>query len=189
MSETLAATLDESTMGEDVTEGTPFWNYSMRLYREQGIEENCLEYQDCCNANVNLLLFCCWAGAQRRQFSADELASASELIHNWDQQVVQQLRQLRQLVKKVDIAEHVFANEEDEPDTQVFRGQIRELELIAERIVQDSLYQWWQELPDYIGVDIESAVAGNINSYLSLLGADTVEVTHPLVQAGFRVQL
>ena len=44
----------------------PFWRYSLGFYRRSGVEQACLGLQNTCGADVNLLLFCCWMGAQGR---------------------------------------------------------------------------------------------------------------------------
>ena len=168
-----ATTLDTTHQQENV-----FWVYSQALYQTTDVEKICLAYQQKLACNVNLLLFCCWAGVQGRQFSAEEIASAADLIRNWDSQVVQQLRQLRQLVKSV-----------DETDAHAFREQMGELEIIAEQIVQNSLYQWWDELPDYQRVESQVAVVENINSYLAQFDSEFVTKDNPLVVAALTVRL
>ncbi len=160
-----------------------FWQYSQDLYSVAGVESSCLNWQNDYQANVNLLLFCCWSGEQRKQFTASEMATVGALIDSWDRQVVQQLRQLRQLLKTVNDADSVYAGIQDDLDAEAFRKQILELELIAERIVQDSLYQWWQELPDYIGADRNTAVIENLNGYLLSLDCEGIDTTHPIVRA------
>ena len=39
-----------------------FWDFSLEIYAKPGVAQACLALQDECGADVNLLLFCCWAG-------------------------------------------------------------------------------------------------------------------------------
>ncbi len=175
--------------GDPVASSNPFWEYSLRLYAAPGVERYCLDLQRKQGANVNLLLFCCWTALQCRQLGADDIASAADAIDGWDKQVVQQLRQLRQLIKAVDEVEYLGTRPQVELDGPAFRAQLESLELIAEQIVQENLYAWWQNLPATAAVPAPIALLSNLNTYLNLLGIDQAEqVTedHVLFDAAFR---
>ncbi len=170
----------------------PFWEYSLQLYAAPGVENYCLDLQRRQGVNVNLLLFCCWTALQCRQLGSDEIASAAAAIDSWDKQVVQQLRQLRQLIKAIDELEHLNNSAQVELDGPAFRAQLKSLELIAERIVQENLYAWWQNLPATAAVVAPTALLSNLNTYLNLLGvdeADWLTEDHFLVEAAFRPEL
>ena len=157
-----------------------FWQYSLCLYQAQGVEQYCLEWQNRHGANVNLVLFCCWAGCQGLALSQNQLREFEVLIAGWDQQVVQPLRNVRQALKQ-------------QQTDDALRQQVFDAELTAEKVVQDKLYQWWRELPRTTAVDKEPVLADlqrdNLNAYLQLLGIKSVDVSHSLVQAAGSVNM
>ena len=54
-------------------EETPFWQFSGAVYAHPGVAEACLDLQDRHGLDVNLLLFCAWAGVQGRVFDGGDL--------------------------------------------------------------------------------------------------------------------
>ena len=42
------------------TQGSPFWKFSLGYYRGAGVSEACLELQDRCGVDVNVVLFLLW---------------------------------------------------------------------------------------------------------------------------------
>ncbi len=159
----------------------PFWDYSLGLYSQPGVEKYCLGLQQNHGANINLLLLCCWAAARQRLLEKQEIASAASLIASWDRQVVQQLRQLRRTLK---LAENTLDNELAGP---ALREEIEDLELIAERIVQENLYGWWQGLPESKSVDTGTSMLGNINTYMKMLGSEEITEDNVLFQAAMKI--
>ena len=63
--------------------GSPFWRFSLRLYRLPGVAEACIKLQEESGADVNLLLFLLWHGVQQRRVSADEVARLDQKIAAW----------------------------------------------------------------------------------------------------------
>ena len=51
-------TMAEPSSSSD--QGSPFWRFSLQLYRLPGVAEACIELQEKCGADVNLLLFLLW---------------------------------------------------------------------------------------------------------------------------------
>ena len=39
-----------------------FWDFSLEVYAKEGVADACLRLQDDLGIDVNMLLFCCWAG-------------------------------------------------------------------------------------------------------------------------------
>lgn len=151
----------------------PLWRYSLAHYARREVAETCLALQDGSDANVNLLLFCCWLGCRGELLTSGQLAEARLLVGEWDRSVVQPLRQVRRFLKQ-------------SADTA---GQMLEavsaLELKAERIVQDRLASWWLEVganPERSGD--ESLVAErqrqNLTLYLAWLQAPPLPKDSPL---------
>ena len=53
---------------------SPLWRYAVPLYAKTGVAEACLELQGRHGLDVNLVLYCCWTGAEGHQLTADEIA-------------------------------------------------------------------------------------------------------------------
>lgn len=78
-----------------------FWQFSVRVYQQASIQQVCLELQNRCGANVNLLLFCCWSGIQGyRHLEISELREYLASIYQWHHAITLQLRRLRNCVPK-----------------------------------------------------------------------------------------
>ncbi|MDM3870868.1 TIGR02444 family protein [Porticoccus sp. W117] len=137
------------------------WHYSLALYKE--IEPWCLQMQDDHNANVNLLLLCCFAGSRGCCLTIDQLSDAENAIASWDEQVVQPLRQLR---RQLPLMQHGDAKQ-----------LLLDAELKAEHHIQSQLWQWWQQQPESDRPADATAIAANLNLYISQLGASLTPAT------------
>lgn len=152
----------------------PLWQYSLAHYGRQEVAEICLSLQDNIDANVNLVLFCCWLGFRGERLEADELAEAVLLIGEWDKQVVQPLRQVRRYLKQ-----------SVESASQMIEA-VSTLELTAERIVQDRLASWWLEGAARVkkegagGSIVVELQQQNLAIYLALLNAPPPSMHSPL---------
>ena len=76
-------------------QGSPFWRFSLRFYREPGVAEACIALQEEAGVDVNLLLFLLWHATQARRLSADEVATLEQKIGGWREATVIPLRALR----------------------------------------------------------------------------------------------
>jgi len=138
--------------------GNPFWAFSLTLYMREGVAAACLALQDRRALDVNLLLFCCWAGAHGRALSAAEVDSLIAATRDWRAQVVQPLRAARRWLKEA-------------PPTLAGAGELRQdikaSELAAEAIEQDILHQ---ALPIAGGAPCATILAANLRTYLTAEG-------------------
>ncbi len=108
----------------------PFWDYSLRLYGAPGVSEACLKLQDEYGLDVNLILFCLWAGTEGPgRITADELATALARTAPWQRQVVERIRWLRRTLK----LDELGATREL---VDQFRPAVQELEISAEHVEQ-----------------------------------------------------
>ena len=55
---------------------SPFWTFSLGYYRGAGVSEACLELQDNCGVDVNVVLFLLWMASQKRMLAADQVKVA-----------------------------------------------------------------------------------------------------------------
>ena len=114
--------------------GNPFWDYSLVHYGRPEVARACLELQEDVGANVNLVLFCCWLGSSGQVLTVQDLDEAEEIIRDWNEQVVEPLRGVRRFVQSEFAG---FADQEGPQD-------VKQLELRAERVVQNRLCNWWR---------------------------------------------
>lgn len=142
----------------------PFWDHALALYAAPGVEQACIGLQDRLGADVNLLLFCCWAGHRGHALSPAELDRLLAASESWQDEVVAPLRQVRRRLKQGDGASAAVAK---------LREAVKALELQAERIAQDRLLAC---LPLGAGAPSDAAVAANLALYLERLSGPVEEV-------------
>ncbi len=107
----------------------PFWDFSLRVYARPGVAQEALRLQDAAGQDVNLLLFCCWAGACGHELSAEEAHRLEAVSAGWREAVVRQLRAVRRYLKPL----------EGEDGISALRAAVKRQELEAERLQQDRL--------------------------------------------------
>jgi uncharacterized protein (TIGR02444 family) len=158
---------DTETKSVDTTsaeQGSPFWRFSLRLYRAPGVPEACIALQEEAGVDVNLLLFLLWHAAQKRALNAAELDGLEAAIAPWREATVVPLRQVRRALKSP--PDLVAA-----PSAEAFRNRIKAVELEAERLQQEAMYARVQPL--LLGREVLSATdaaRANIAAYESLRG-------------------
>ncbi|MBP2292186.1 TIGR02444 family protein [Azospirillum rugosum] len=104
----------------------PLWDFSLAVYARPGVPAACLDLQDRCGQDVNVLLFAAWAGlACGVRLSAEELTRIDSTIAPWRAEVVRPLRAVRRRVKGED---------------QSLYERLKSAELAAERVQQDRLF-------------------------------------------------
>lgn len=112
-----------------------FWQFSLSVYEEPSVAENCLHLQDAFSLDVNLLLFCCWCGCQGVALSPSLLAPVITFSAVWQQNLLAPLRTCRRWLKTGQ-----GSGIDDRPQTvQEIRTTLRQLELSAEKYQQSRL--------------------------------------------------
>lgn len=110
----------------------PFWRFSLNVYAAPGVEAECLALQATHDIDVNLLLFCAWAGAEERwRLAPADLDRLSEAVRAWQETVVKPLRSARRSLKTLG---------SEKPAAYDLRKRIAADELEAERIEQAILF-------------------------------------------------
>jgi len=126
----------------------PFWDFSLTVYGEPRVGAACLAAQDDHGADVNLLLLCCWLGFVGVKLTPESIRRLDALAEGWRAEAIQPLRalrtRLRQPVGPIDVAM-----------AGPVREQIKQAELLAEKVEQDLLYAALQTLPGRDGRDAE----------------------------------
>ena len=85
-------------MGADstgVTDSNPFWTFSLTLYDEPGVADACIELQDESGADVNLLLYCCFASTCDVPLTVSDLQAVEAAVSPWREEMVRPVRALR----------------------------------------------------------------------------------------------
>jgi len=145
--------------------GSPFWRFSLRLYRAPGVAEACITLQEESGADVNLLLFLLWHGVERRRVSAEEVARLDQTIAAWRERAVISLRAIRRTLKSPQgLVEAGTA--------EAFRTRIKAVELEAERLQQEAMYDLVRvSLLGETAASVADAARANVAAYESICRA------------------
>lgn len=114
-----------------------FWRFSLELYARPGVAETCLALQDAHGADVNMALFCVYAGMRRGLLAEAALDEAAARSAAWRAAAVAPLRALRRALK-ARISEGAALGV-DAAAAEAVRGEIKAAELAAERAQQAAL--------------------------------------------------
>jgi uncharacterized protein (TIGR02444 family) len=138
----------------------PFWTFSLALYAARDVAPACLRLQDRHGLDVNLLLYCCWAGCRGVALDAPAMAEILDLSADWMARIVQPLRKVRQTLKG-------GFGTMPKADCESLRSAVARLELEAERIEQDVLAA---ALPPATstGTSVRMAAKANLETYLGV---------------------
>ena len=119
--------------------GQGFWDFSLAVYRQAGVPEECLALQERLGADVNLLLLCAYLGATRNAVvDRNDIEAAVTASTAWHVDVVRNLRAARQALKPWDEGR----DKELQDSSRTLRSAVKKLELDAERIEHDLLANW-----------------------------------------------
>lgn len=122
------------------TGGSPFWRFSLQFYRMAGVADACIALQDQVGVDVNLMLFLLWNASLRRQLSRKQVEDLETRVAEWRNGVVIPLREMRRQLKSPPTLIEKAAAE-------AFRTRIKQVELEAERLQQESLFALAQASP------------------------------------------
>lgn len=153
----------------------PFWDYSLAHYARGEVAQCCLAYQNQHGANVNLLLFCCWLGSVGVVVDDQELVEVQALIEPWDHQAVQPLRAVRRFLSS------------SSQSTDAIMSRLQQVELMAEQVIQDDLFDWCLRKDITTNNDVGCGVWGtscqikNLNAYFLSLCCGAVPENSPLL--------
>src|SRR5215475_3076970 len=114
-------------------QGSPFWRFSLRFYRQAGVADACIALQEQAAVDVNLLLFLLWQATLKRAFTAAEVAALEGKIGPWREATVVPLRAVRRALKSPPALVEAATAE-------AFRTRIKAVELEAERLQQEAMF-------------------------------------------------
>ena len=142
-----------------------FWDFSLRTYRCRGVPEACLALQGGAGADVNLVLWCCWAGGRAAPLGDEVFRQALEFSVEWSDRVVKPLRSARRWMKSTGCGGSAV----DRDACMALRTGIKSVELRAEQLQQQAL----AALP-LAGTSEEGgprSIASNLIRYFEAIGA------------------
>ncbi len=141
------------------------WRYSTQIYQITDVENSCLQLQNQFDADVNILLYCCWAGEKKIPLSSEELSTMQATTAPW-QNILKPLRDARQMMKQ-----HVIPIPADQRQQTV--NNMSELELNAEHMEQLALEACVDITAKTPSAELSSTecCAQNLFTYLQMLNA------------------
>lgn len=145
-------------------QGSPFWRFSLAFYREPAVADACIALQEGAGVDVNLLLFLLWQSMQCRALTAAEVAAMDQKVGPWRDAAVVPLRAVRRALKSPPAL--VAAG-----TAEAFRTRIKAVELEAERLQQEAMYELASTSP--LGHDAPSpaeAARRNVAAYETMRG-------------------
>ena len=149
----------------ETQQGSPFWRFSLRFYRQPKVADACIALQEEAGVDVNLLLFLFWHATRRRALSAAEVAELEARIGVWRDTTVIPLRAVRRALKSPPALVAPATAE-------LFRTKIKAVELEAERLQQEAMYELAR--PSLLGRETsspEQAARANVAAYATICRA------------------
>src|ERR1700686_3536434 len=131
-------------------QASPFWKFSLGFYRGAGVSEACLELQDHCGVDVNVMLFLLWMASQKRVLAADQVKLLADKVRPWQIDVIGPIRSLRRMLK-------TDAPLLDKGSAELFRTKIKAIELESERLQQEAMYGLAESLKTESAASVEAA--------------------------------
>ncbi len=142
----------------------PFWDFSLAVWGREAVEPACLALQARHGIDVNILLFCGWAGRRGRTLDAADLGRLIDAARPWREAAVLPLRALRIWLKTQAAAPGGPA--------EALRVRIKACELEAEAI-QQALLVAAIAVPEGAvsgGGGAPALTAANLSTYFAALG-------------------
>jgi len=151
-------------MTASASSGSPFWRFSLRFYRQDGVADACILLQEEAGVDVNLLLFLLWHARRKRTLSASEIAELERRIAPWREMTVIPLRTMRRALKSPPTLV-------DGATAELFRTRIKAIELEAERLQQDAMHELaGASTMGTAAPSLEAAARANIEAYAATCG-------------------
>ncbi len=171
----MPAMSDSGTRG---AQGSPFWRFSLGFYRRPGVAQACIELQDQCGVDVNFMLFLLWLAFEKRRLSEADVEMVWDKVRGWNADVVVPLRKLRRMLKS-------DAPLVEPGPAELFRTKIKGIELEAERLQQEAMFELAQRLPLAEAASAaEDAARANISAYQRVAGREFLHVPIAVLLAG-----
>ncbi|MGC1779592.1 MAG: TIGR02444 family protein [Xanthobacteraceae bacterium] len=166
-------------MSEIETKATsPFWRFSLNFYRQAGVSDACIALQDGCGVDVNLLLFLLWLASEGRQVSPQEVKKFDDGVRSWRELTIVPIRDTRRKLKGA-------ATLVDPGQQEAFRNKVKAVELEAEQLQQEALYNFTKSGPLGTRAAPRNAARANVAAYAAAMGQNFPGGAVDLLAAGF----
>ena len=142
--------------GRELHYENEFWRFSLRVYSQDGVANECLSLQEALGLDVNILLFCAWLGTRGVVLCRELIEAASQATACWHDNIVRPLRRVRQQLKTQG---DTFAS---------LRTRIKALELEAEQVEQAMLFAYARSVPEPVSKRRADAIAQNVGEYIAM---------------------
>jgi uncharacterized protein (TIGR02444 family) len=141
-----------------------FWTFSLTVYGDPVVQKECLDLQDECGTDVNMLLFCAFVGAVYGAVLSDQaMKEACEFVGAWRHEVVIRLREARRALNAFATTSPIAS-----PAARLRTG-VKALELEAEHIEQTLLEFWYTaHIGAWPRAQPASAIVDNIRTLFSI---------------------
>jgi uncharacterized protein (TIGR02444 family) len=143
---------------------TPFWRFSLSFYRQTGVSDACIALQDGCGVDVNLLLFLIWLASEGRQLAPDDVKRLDDQVRSWRELTIIPIRDTRRKLKGA--VTLVEAGKQE-----AFRNKVKAVELEAEQLQQEALYNFTKSGPVGTQGSPQAAARANVAAYERAAGA------------------
>jgi uncharacterized protein (TIGR02444 family) len=140
---------------------SPFWRFSLGFYRQPGVADACIELQDRAGVDVNILLFLLWNATLDRTLSQSAVEDLETRIGAWREATVVPLRALRRALRTPPPVVEPGAAE-------AFRTRIKGVELEAERLQQQTMYDLASSLAFASAASPLDAARANVAAYQAI---------------------
>ncbi len=142
------------------SQGSPFWRFSLRFYRQPKVADACIALQEEAGVDVNLLLFLLWHATLKRTLSVLEVERAGRAHRRLAR------RHRHPAAGGAARAEVAAGAGRSRRPRKLFRTKIKAIELEAERLQQEAMYELARPSP--LGREAASADEAARSQYRSL---------------------
>ena len=153
--------MNDNEKNEPVSK-SPFWRFSVKFYGMPGVAPACIELQDQAKVDVNVLFFLLWNATRSRALNADEVAKVEAAIGPWREMAVVPIRNIRRALKS---PPPVLSADTAEG----FRTRIKQVELEAERLQQEALFQMAERGAGRPAASALEAAKTSVSAYQAVL--------------------
>jgi uncharacterized protein (TIGR02444 family) len=165
-------------MTDRQTETTPFWRFSLHFYRQAGVSDACIALQDDCGVDVNLLLFLFWLASDGRRLTADEVKKLDDNVRTWRELTIVPIRDTRRKLKGA-------ATLVEPGKQEAFRNKVKAVELDAERLQQEALYEFTRSGPLGTEAPPQDAARANVGAYERAMAKSFPKTAVDVLVGGF----
>jgi uncharacterized protein (TIGR02444 family) len=143
------------------SQDSPFWRFSLGFYRQPGVADACIELQDQAGVDVNMLLFLLWNATLGRTLATATVEQLEGKIGPWRDATVVPIRALRRALRTPPPVVEAGAAE-------AFRTRIKAVELEAERLQQQTMYELASSLTFEPAPSPGDAARANVAAYQAI---------------------